>query len=324
MNILVTGGAGFIGTHLIRALRRDGRSIRVFDTKPSPEPVDGLEGDVRSQEALIRATDGVDLVFHLAAEHRDDVRPRSLYYDVNVLGTRNLLRAPDAHDVKRIVFTSTVAVYGLNKGEPDETTALEPFNDYGKSKLEAERLLGDWAEQDEARRVVIVRPTVVFGEGNRGNVNTLIRQIDRGRFLLVGSGKNRKSLCYVTNFVQFLSWLVEQDVGNAVFNYADKPDLTMGELVSAIRGDLGLGTDGGFRVPYWLGLAGGYLFDFASIISGRRFAISGIRIRKFCASTQVATPALRAAGFEADVPLREGLHRTISYMKSENLLDRAS
>jgi len=263
----------------------------------------------------------MDLVFHLAAEHRDDVRPPSLYYDVNVGGTRNLVTAAEVAGVETIVFTSTVALYGLKKGEPDESATPEPFNDYGRSKLQAEEVLAEWARRGDCRRALVVRPTVVFGEGNRGNVNTLICQIDQGRFVFVGPGRNRKSMCYVGNFAPFLLWLSEQSAdGLHVFNYADKPDLTSAELVRIIRGGLGLDPAGGIRVPKAIGTMGGLAFDAAAMLSGRTFPVSSIRVRKFCADTTIGISGLAETGFEPPFTIRAGLDRTIAFMKNEGLL----
>ena len=107
----------------------------------------------------------------LAAEHRDDVSPISLYYDVNVRGTKNVLDAMDKANVKNIIFTSSVAVYGLNKISPNENHSIDPFNHYGKSKWQAEIIIKNWYEKDPiGKSVTILRPTVIFGERNRGNV----------------------------------------------------------------------------------------------------------------------------------------------------------
>ena len=104
----------------------------------------------------------------LAAEHRDDVTPISKYYDVNVKGMQNTLAAMEANGVKRIVFTSSVAVYGLNKKNPDEEHPKDPFNHYGKSKWLAEMELEKWYRTHPDWNINILRPTVIFGERNRG------------------------------------------------------------------------------------------------------------------------------------------------------------
>ncbi len=193
MRVLVTGGSGFIGSRLVADLLKGGHSVLILDKVVSAHYPDLCQiGDVRDREAVSRAVKDVDLVYHLAAEHRDDVRPISLYYEVNVEGTKILTDACIVSGVKHIIFTSSVAIYGLNAGIPSETTPPDPFNDYGRSKLQAEEILRQWRTEDLSRCLTIIRPSVVFGEGNRGNVFNLVRQINSGRFVMVGKGKNQK------------------------------------------------------------------------------------------------------------------------------------
>ncbi|MDI6703417.1 MAG: NAD-dependent epimerase/dehydratase family protein [bacterium] len=312
MNMLVIGGSGFIGTALIRELLMRGYSIRNFDKNPSVEfRKFSVIGDVRDQEALNEELKGVDVVFNLAAEHRDDVTPVSLYYDVNLQGARNIVQSARLNNVKKIIFTSTVAVYGLNKHEPSEDSPLEPFNDYSKSKLQAENVFREWVEGGDGRSLVIVRPVVIFGEGNKGNVYTLIRQIVDKRFVMVGRGENKKSMGYIGNMVKFLIQTIELPPGVHVFNYADKPDMTVKELVEFIRTELGMNNSPLIKLPYFVGLLGGYAFDLLSKITGRKYPISSIRIKKFCATTTVSTRALEEVNFNPPYTLKEGLREMI-------------
>ena len=315
MRVLVTGGSGFIGTRLVGALLEAGNEVRIFDLRPSPRFDDlVVRGDVRHFDQLASAVKGMHMVYHLAAEHRDDVRPSSLYHDVNVGGAENLARAAEAAGVPRLVFTSTVAVYGLDEGEAAEDTPTAPFNDYGRSKLSAEHALISWANADSARSVTVVRPTVVFGEGNHGNVYNLMRQIAKGRFVMVGTGTNRKSVCYVGNLVAFLLRLLDGEAGARIMNYADKPDLTMHEFVALVREELGANHRPLPRVPYWAGLLSGYAFDALSAVTGRRYPVSSIRIRKFCSSTAIAmqSPGVR---FDPPYTLHEGLRRMVQSLE---------
>jgi len=159
--------------------------------------------------------------------------------------------------------------------------------------------------------LVIVRPTVVFGEGNRGNVRNLIDQIRSRRFAMVGSGNNRKSMCYVGNLVPFLVAGMKYEGSRRVFNYVDTPDFTMNELVELIHAELGLEAPRIPRVPYGLGLSGGYAFDLLASLTGRRYPLSAIRVRKFCANTTYVAKAWDGPSLTPPFTLREGLRRMI-------------
>ena len=149
MNILVTGGSGFIGTNLVTDLLKEGHNVTIYDKlKSETYPDLCIVADVRDKEKLTRSMHDIDAVYHLAAEHRDDVQPTSLYYEVNVGGAENIVYALKKNNVNRLIFTSTVAVYGLNSGTPNEDSPVKPFNDYGKSKYEAETIFNKWADSD--------------------------------------------------------------------------------------------------------------------------------------------------------------------------------
>ena len=305
MKIAITGGSGFIGTRLAALLEAQGYICVIIDLKHN-KPVDILD-----VPALRVALQGCEAIYNLAAEHRDDVFPRSRYYDVNVTGMKNILNIADEMGIKRIIFTSSFAVYGLDAKTPDEISKPAPFNDYGQSKLEAEEVLRDWSSKNIAVQVTIVRPVVVFGENNRGNVHTLIDQVSRGKFVMVGNGGNKKSIAYVGNVAAFLAHLLPETERLNVYNYADKPDLTVTELMSVVYQKLGK-KQPSWHLPYILGLAAGYIFDLAARITGRNFPISAVRVQKFCAdTTSDASKAMR--NFTPPYSLSEGLERMIDH-----------
>jgi nucleoside-diphosphate-sugar epimerase len=269
---------------------------------------------VRDLKALKAAVAGRDIILHLAAEHRDDVRPVSLYDDVNVGGAENVVAAARHAGCKRIIFTSSVAVYPLNVPSPAENDEPRPFNKYGESKLKAEQVFRNWADTTPGAMLLIVRPCVVFGEGNRGNVYNLLSQIHRKRFLMVGRGLNQKSMAYVGNISRFLASCLDYPPGTHLLNYADKPDISVVELLAIAHRALGQGEQAGsLRLPYWLGLWAGATLDGVAKLTGRKFPISAIRIRKFCADTTVATERLEGTGFMRPYSLEQALVRTIRY-----------
>ena len=312
--IAVLGGNGFIGTRLCRLLARRGHDVTIVDKVPSREFADRTRlGDVRSLDDLRGAVPEGSVIVNLAAEHRDDVRPRSLYDEVNVGGAENTCAVARERGVRTIVFTSTVAVYGFAPVGTDETGAIRPFNDYGRTKHAAEEVFRAWqAEAPDERALVIVRPTVVFGEQNRGNVYYLLRQIASGRFIMVGDGENRKSMAYVENVAAFLETALGFGPGAHLYNYVDKPDFSMNELVGTVKPMLGRSGEIGPRMPYALGYLIGLGLDGMAALTGRRFPISAIRVKKFCSNSVYGT-AVERTGFVPPVSLHEALERTVRH-----------
>lgn len=315
LNIAVIGGSGFIGTVLVRRLLEKSHKVSILDIAPSAAYPDiYTDVDVRDKQALTDALEGVDVIYNLAAEHRDDVSPVHKYYDVNVDGARNIVDAATAHNIKTVIFTSTVAVYGLNadpvKGATEETLPA-PFNDYGHSKLQAEDVFNTWVKNEEGRTLTSLRLVATFGPRNRGNIYTLMDQVARNRFIMVGSGKNRKSIAYVENVAAFLVHVMETSKsGLNLYNYADKPDLTMNVLIRTIKNRLGK-KGRGLHMPYVIGILGGTAFDVLAKLSGKKFPISAIRVKKFCANTVVNADKLEGTTFTRPYTLEQGLEHMI-------------
>lgn len=316
MKITMIGASGFVGTRLIDLLREFPQQyeLKNIDLLPSHffNEITSI-GDVRVQEQMNRELEGADIVILLAAQHRDDVSPVSLYYDTNVGGMEVTLKAMEKNGVKRIIFFSSVAVYGLNKKNPDENHPADPFNHYGKSKWQAEQVLQKWYESHPEWNIDIIRPTVIFGERNRGNVYNLLHQISSGHFLMVGKGENRKSMAYVGNIVAFVKYMIDNvTAGYNVFNYIDKPDNNMNQLVGHVSKVLGKHIPS-THFPYWLGMLGGYGFDLLSKITGKKLAISSVRVKKFCATTEFDAAKVHSCGFKPPFTLDEGLARTLEF-----------
>ena len=316
MNITLIGASGFVGTRLLDLLSQDGTAydLKNIDLLPSHFFNDLTQiGDVRIQEDMDEKLAGAEVVVLLAAQHRDDVSPVSLYYDTNVGGMEVTLEAMEKNGCKRLVFFSSVAVYGLNKDNPSEEFPADPFNHYGKSKWQAEQVLQKWYENHPDWNINIIRPTVIFGERNRGNVYNLLSQISGGKFLMVGSCNNRKSMAYVGNVVAFVKYMIENcESGYNVFNYVDKPDFSMNDLVSLVKKVLNKRIPS-IHFPYWMGMAGGYCFDLLAKITGKKLPISSVRVKKFCATTEFDSSKMLSTGFVPPYSLEEGLTRTMEF-----------
>lgn len=314
MNIAIIGGSGFVGNNLINKLLSSTQIATIVNIdkiqSQNHSTITQL-GNVLDLDKLTNQLVGIDIVILLAAEHRDDVTPTSLYYDVNVEGMRNTLRAMEANNVKRLIFTSSVAVYGLDKNNPDESFPADPFNHYGISKWQAEEVLQEWYKSHADWNINIMRPTVIFGEGNRGNVFNLLNQIASGKFMMIGKGNNQKSMSYIGNIVAFIQFLIENvKSGYNVYNYVDKPDFTTNDLVFHTGKILGKSIPS-VKIPYAVGMLGGYCFDILAFLTRKKLPISSVRVKKFCAVTKYDSTKAMSSGFIPPFKMEEGLRRML-------------
>ena len=311
---LIIGGSGFIGTRLCKRLQNANVPFQIVDKVSSNTFPNRTEiCDIREKDKLLKIETTADVIINLAAEHRDDVRPKSLYDEVNVLGAQHVCELAEAKGIKKIIFTSTVAVYGFAERGTDEGGKINPFNDYGRTKYEAELIYKAWQAKDTNNRtLVIIRPTVVFGEQNRGNVYNLLKQIASGKFVMIGNGENRKSMAYVENVAAFLEYSNTIRAGVHTYNYIDKPDFDMNSLVIRVKKALGKEEKVGIRIPYWFGMLTGYGFDLLAKISGKNTPISSIRIQKFCKDS-IYNTAIERTGFQSPIDLQDAIDRTINY-----------
>lgn len=309
--IAIIGAKGFVGSRLSDKFNEKNLFFEKYDLKTNIEKGDCFL-DIERVDYFDQLK-GVETIINLAAVHRDDISPISRYDDVNVKGSVNVCEAAIKHGINKIIFTSSVAIYGFAPSDTDESGEPNYFNDYGRTKYLAEQVYKEWqAEDPEKRTLVIVRPTVIFGEGNRGNVFNLLKQIASGRFVMFGNGKNRKSMAYVENVVAFLEYSLSFKPGLHIYNYIDKPDFDMNTLVSEARKTLFGKNNTGLRLPAFLGMAIGYFADVVANVTGKNLPVSSIRVKKFMGTTQFSS-SVSETGFVPPVSLEEGLSRTLRY-----------
>ena len=310
--VLIIGGSGFIGSFLISKYNKT--EVINLDKNQSPFYNDITTiGDIRNLTPVKDIFKNIHTVILLAAEHKDNIKPKSLYYDVNVTGTQNVLKFMDQNKIDNLIFTSSVAVYGLNKNNPDESHKVEPFGDYGNSKYQAEVLINEWYKKNSKEKsVTIIRPTVVFGERNRGNVYNLLRIIYERKFIMVGAGENKKSMAYVKNISAFIKQIEsEKKIGYQIYNYVDKPDITMNRLVELINEKFNL-NNSNFKIPYFIAIFFTGIIDFFAFVLGIKFPISSVRIKKFCAVTTFNSEKMQKI-FKPPHKLEEGLKNTLDF-----------
>lgn len=236
---LITGGSGFLGCHLSHELLKRGASVRSLDIAPLEEPglvgqVDALLGDVRNEEDVKRALQGVDRVIHCAAAL--PLASREEILSTNVEGTKTLFEQARKMDRDRIVHISSTAVYGIPEKHPiDEDDRQVGVGSYGESKVLAEQLVQDFRKEGSV--ITAIRPKTFIGTGRLGVFQILFDWVQKGaRIPVIGSGQNRYQLLEVTDLVNaiLLSSEGEEGVVNDAFNVGAKHFGTVVEDVGAL------------------------------------------------------------------------------------------
>ncbi len=313
MRILVTGASGFIGSHLLSLLLARGwqvrgtvRSAERLDRLPAP--AEGVVvGALGPQTDWSEALAGVDVAVHLAARVHvmRDADP-SAYSRANVDGSRRLAEEATAAGVKRLVFMSSVKAMGEAEraARPwrEEDPCL-PQDEYGRSKLEAERAIAEAACQT-GMETVVLRPPVVYGPGVTANIFTLFCMVNRGWPLPLGSVDNRRSFIYVGNLVHALMAAAEHPkAAGETFLVSDGQDLSTPELIRAIGRALG-------RPARLFPLSPGLLRGVARCL-GRSAEVDRLLGSLVVDSTRIR----RRLGWEPPFLLEQGLARTAEWYR---------
>ncbi len=319
-NIYVIGGSGFLGSSLLKDIQSSGMNAYSCDIKKT-DLSKYIYVDVTEPKSLEKISKA-DAIINLAAVHRDDVMPISKYDDVNVFGAENICKFAAKRKINTIVFTSSVAVYGFAPKNTNESGDKNYFNDYGRTKFLAENIFKKWQQENPKERcLIIIRPTVIFGKGNRGNVYNLLKTIASKKFVMFGKGENKKSMAYVENVSSFIINTLNFDPGVHIYNYADKPDLTISELVIFCKKIIFGKTNLGLKLPKFIGVIAGYIFDFLSSISGKKLNVSSIRVKKFFSDSSFDATK-KDQIFKPPFTLLDGLKKTIIYEFKEDNKDK--
>jgi nucleoside-diphosphate-sugar epimerase len=333
MTVLVTGGAGFLGSHLVELLLEAGESPRVL-VRPGDDvtaltgcDVDIHRGDLADPAALASATCGVDRVLHCAAR-TGPWGPADEYERVNVRGLETLVRTALAAGARHIVHVSSITVHGNDvRGAADETAPLrEEPNPYSRSKVAGERLLQRMV-RDEAAPVTIVRPGWIYGPGDRASFARLAEMVATGRMVVVGDGSNRLPLIYVRDVARgiVLAAEAERALGRSYLLVNDEP-VTQRDFLDAIAAELGVPAPRR-RLPYRLALTAGATAEALGRLARRREPPPVMRYGLQLLGGEnrfVITRAREELGFAPLVDLAEGVRRTVAWYRAADELSQAT
>ena len=310
MRCLIIWGSGFIGTFLIRKLISENHKVFNFDLKDSYEgKIDTFIGDIKNRSDLNKINQKIDSVYILAAVHRDDISNHLEYYKTNFDGINNVLDFCETQNINNIVYYSSASVYGDSFINASEQDKLSPKSHYGKSKLKAENCLIRWANLDN-RKLIIIRPSVVYGVGSKSNMNRLINYIIDNKFFIIGKGDNVKSICYVENLVDFTIYIVKKtDSKISIFNYSDFPFKTVRQICDKVS--LISKSKNVINVPYFFAYLGVSVIKFFCLISNKRTAINIDRINKSMNETSLSCKKIQSFNFQPKHDLSESIYKTI-------------
>lgn len=319
MNYIIFGGSGFIGTHLIHLLRQEclKENDKIYDldiVMPGEEGVvpgvveknEGVEYirlDVRKPFDFDFTPTADDIIFNLAAVHRTPGHEAIEYFETNIRGAENVTAFAERYHIRKMLFTSSIAPYAASEEAKYETTLPTPNTPYGISKLVAEKIHMIWQARDSSRELTIVRPGIVYGKGEHGNMTRLYKGMKGHYFVYTGRKDTIKSSIYVKELVLFFKYrmLDNSFPGVDLYNCSFEPPYTIQEICETMQKATSLNV----KIPM---IPGGLLMTAARIlgpIGGKKVGIHPDRVKKLMLSTNVSGKKLAASGYKFHYTLEE-------------------
>ena len=323
MRVAVTGGTGCLGSPLLDRLCDLGWDVNLLVLPDDRHLIKSrrirpIRGDMTSGRSLHELTHGCDLVFHLAGKVHSLPRTEQEiqeFYTINCGGTRSLLEKSRLNGVRRVIFYSTVGVYGIDENfHADETTRCRPQSVYAKTKYEAEQLVMSSSENGGPEGVVLRFP-VAYGPYDRGNMASLIRAIHGRRFVVLGDGECRRSMVSSRNAAEgAVRAALEEKAANEIFCITDGYDCTMNEVIEAACRALGL-RKSSVHVPLGMAVALGKIGDVVERALKRNFPLNSNTVRKLTSSLTFSDgKARRVLGYKPVQSFSEGIAEEVEWI----------
>lgn len=300
-NAIVFGGSGFIGTHLMQTLVDSGEydqvtSVDIQDPRWRVAGATYLYGDVREPIASDIIDGDISEIYNFAAVHTTPGHEDWEYYWTNVLGATHVCDFARRKNVNEIIFTSSIAVYGPTEEMLDEGSSLAPESAYGKSKYCAEQIHHQWqSETPNSRKLVVVRPAVIYGYKEQGNFTRMSRMLSKGQFAFPGRKDTVKSCGYVKDLIRSIGFMLSQEDAAITYNFA-YPDRYSSEDIATAFIAVGGYKEKMYTLPLPLMLFAGWVFEVLNVL-GLKTSINRARVMKLNKSTNIVPKALVDRGF---------------------------
>ncbi|MPS72098.1 MAG: NAD(P)-dependent oxidoreductase [Chryseobacterium sp.] len=309
MNYFIFGGSGFIGTHLVNLISEKYPNSTIYNLDIKENNHSGksvfIYCDVIEKIDIKVSVYPEDIIFNFAAVHTTPGHPDHEYFETNIKGAENVTAFAEKHNIKKLLFTSSIAPYGASEEIKTEITLPMPNTPYGISKLVAEKIHMIWQiKKDTERQLTIVRPGVVFGKGENGNFTRLYWGIKKHRFFYPGRKDTIKASIYVKELVNFMLYRIEMDKADVeIYNCTYEPAFTIEEISNAMMKATGMKRTI-YKIP------GGTLKFAAGVIGvlgGRSFGIHPDRVKKLMISTNISGKKLKDSGYKFQYSFDEAL-----------------
>ncbi len=320
---IIFGGSGFIGTFFAQHLidQHHFSKVYIYDIEEIPynkssfrrgiidnyPEIIQIHGDVRETIEWLPSEE-IDLIANFAAVHREPGHEEYEYFECNIKGAENICNWAERTNCQKIIFTSSIAPYGPSEDIKDESSVPVPQTAYGSSKLAAEKIHCVWQARDIQRQLVIVRPGVVFGPGEGGNVSRLIKAVHKRYFFYMGNRKTRKAGIYVKELCRAMMWVLNSKKakieGVTLFNMSMNPGPSIEEYVNSIAkiGNLSIWIP---NVPKSFLMIAAYLIEIVAKPLGIKHPFSPIRIEKLVRSNNILPTYLVENGYDFKYTLDE-------------------
>lgn len=312
---IIFGGSGYIGSNMLNVFLKkkiftkyivcdlnplvgfDGESRVIFFKIDVRKPINLQLGDINSIGSW---------VFNFAAVHREPGHEFKEYFDTNLPGAKNVTSFAQENGIKNILFTSSIAPYGKSLNKRTEYSALYPETAYGISKALAEKVHELWLSKDVSHRLIIVRPSVIFGPKDPGNVYRMIKALKKGTFVLPNGGNVIKAYGYIHGLIDSMMFTMNKKDSLIVYNYTENPLVPLNEMTNIVKSEFA------YQKPT-LKLSVAVLSSIAFVIKAiskilrKRTEIHPVRVKKAAFPTNIEPKYLIDNGFEFKYDFRNAL-----------------
>lgn len=319
---IIFGGSGYIGINLLKFLIEnrafdkyiicDIKQLIGFESEIEKGLIEYLKIDVRDKINFgVENVDGFNSwIFNFAAIHREPGHNYYEYFDTNISGSEHVNEFARDTGINNIFFTSSIAPYGKSLNQRTENSNMYPETAYGISKALAEKIHENWLHENDQRKLIIVRPSVIYGPKDPGNVYRMIQSLKKGTFILPDGGKVIKSYGYIYGLLESILFTIQQNKRFIKYNYAENPVIPLNEMVATIKKELNIKKPT-LKLPVWVLSIIARFFQIWFKLIGEECDIHPVRVKKAGFPTNIKPQYLIDNGFV----FKYGFRNSLSHWK---------